>query len=70
MTALDMVIDKLKDRNLNIVFNLADCKDYLIHKQRYVSEAGMITYFNYCPDITVPEKWGDDMGKVFEEFRI
>ncbi len=70
MTALDMVIDKLKDKKLNMVFNLVDKKDYLIHEQRYVSEAGMITYFQYCPDITAPGKWEDDIGKVFEEYRI
>ena len=59
LEVLDIAIDKLKDRNLNIIFNLANKKDLKDYKQKYKSETHLTTYLKYCPDLLNTEKWED-----------
>ncbi len=70
LEALDTAIDKLKDNNLNIIFNLANRKDLKDYKQKYRSETHLITYLKYCPDFSNTEKWEDEITDLFNEYCI
>lgn len=67
---LNTAIDKLKDRNLNIIFNLANEKHLHDYKQQYKSEANVIIDLKYCRDIINTEKWEDDLEELFKDYCI